>query len=165
MPSSKKANSKTKQPKKRASTKTPAKTAKLKPIKKTTKKPTDKAIIKVNDDIQIELVVVELRKHKDKKGGHYHIKVDSVDENLVSVGLSTKSKKGKNHPNYHLDISPLNDGKTAFMRRQGTVAPKGEYEKPRKGTMTPKDFEQAKVIGEKAKQKYLNKKAQKKSND
>ena len=43
------------------------------------------------------------------------------------------------------------------MRRQGTVAPMGEYENPRKGAMSPKDYAQAKIYGERAKQKYFDK--------
>lgn len=110
-----------------------------------------------------DLVNVNIKTHKDKNGGHPHVIVDNVDKNHVSVGLSTKKKKGKKGgTNYTLDKSPLDDGKTSYMRRQGTVASKGEYEKPRKGTMTPKDYEQAKVYGERAKQKYLSEKEHKK---
>lgn len=110
-------------------------------------------------------VSVNIKTHKDKKGGHPHVIIDNVDRNHVSVGLSTKNKKGKGKnggTNYALSKSPLNDGKTSYMRRQGTVAPFGEYEKPRKGTMTPKDYAQAKVYGERAKEKYLNSKMNKK---
>lgn len=73
------------------------------------------------------LIQVIIKTHNDTKGGHPHIIVDNVDNKHVSVGLSTKPKKGKNSPNYKLEKSPLNDGKQSFMRRQGTVAPKGEY--------------------------------------
>ena len=48
------------------------------------------------------------------------------------------------------------------MRRQGTVAPKKDYSGKRDGTMTPKDFAQAVIYGERAKQKYLNEKKDKK---
>lgn len=109
-----------------------------------------------------EIVRVKIKTHKDKNGGHFHVLVDEVDEKQVSVGLSTKKKKGKNHTNYPLEKSPLDDGKTSYMRRQGTVAAKGEYEKPRSGTMTPKDYKQAKVYGERAKNKYLAEKKRKK---
>ncbi|MFQ9737751.1 MAG: hypothetical protein ACLR06_08435 [Christensenellaceae bacterium] len=33
----------------------------------------------------------------------------------------------------------------------------GEYENPRKGAMSPKDYAQAKIYGERAKQKYFDK--------
>lgn len=110
-------------------------------------------------------IPVKIKKHKDKKGGHYHVIVDDIDKNHVSVGLTSKAKKGKNSPNYKLEKSPLDDGKTSYMRRQGTVAPYKEYEKPRNGTMTAKDYMQAKVYGERAKERYLRGKGHKKSND
>ena len=107
-------------------------------------------------------VPVAIKTHKDKKGGHPHIIVDNVEDKHVSVGLSTKPTKGKGSKNYRLEKSPLNDGKTSYMRRQGTVAPKGEYQNQRKGTLTPKDYAQAKIYGDRAKQKYLNEKKDKK---
>lgn len=108
-------------------------------------------------------ISVTIKTHKDKKGGHPHVIVDNIDDKHVSVGLSTHAKKGKNGGNnYKLEKSPLNDGKTSYMRRQGTVASVGEYINPRKGTMTTKDYEQAKVYGERAKQKYIAKKGKKK---
>lgn len=104
------------------------------------------------------LIQVIIKTHNDTKGGHPHIIVDNVDNKHVSVGLSTKPTKGKGSKNYRLEKSPLNDGKQSFMRRQGTVAPKGEYSGKRNGSLTPKDYAQAKIYGERAKQKYLNKK-------
>lgn len=115
-----------------------------------------------NPGTKTNLVPVDIKTHKDKNGGHPHVIVDNVDKNHVSVGLSTKPTKGKNHPNIPLEKSPLDDGKNSFMRRQGTVAPTGEYDHPRKGTMTPKDYDKAKEIGAKAKQKYLTEKKDKK---
>lgn len=47
------------------------------------------------------------------------------------------------------------------MRRQGTVAPVNEYSGSRKGVMTPKDYTQAKVYGDRAKQNYIDKKNKK----
>lgn len=138
------------------------KTSKFKSVKSAAKKPSSKTAKKNEIEIKIVVVPVPLKKHKDKNGGHYHVIVDNVDDKHVSVGLTTKKKKGKNHANYPLEQSPLNDGKHSYMRRQGTVAPRGEYENPRKGKMTPKDYKQAKVYGERAKQKYLNEKKDKK---
>ena len=109
-----------------------------------------------------KFIPVRIKTHKDKKGGHFHVILETFDGKHVSVGLTTKSKKGKNGTNYALEKSPLDDGKTSYMRRQGTVAPTGEYEKPRKGTMTPKDYGQAKVYGERAKQKHFQEKEHKK---
>lgn len=107
-------------------------------------------------------VSVTIKNHKDKKGGHPHVIVGNLEKNHVSVGLTTKPKKGKNATNYALEKNPLGDGKKSYMRRQGTVAPKKEYEKPRKGTMTKKDYAQAEIYGERAKQKHENKKGKKK---
>ena len=110
-------------------------------------------------------VSVTIKRHRDKNGGHPHVIVDNVDDKHVSVGLSTKNKKGKNSnsTNYSLSRSPLSDGKHSYMRRQGTVAPKKEYDKERQGLMTSVDYQKAKEYGNKAKQKYLaNKKTTKK---
>ncbi len=101
-----------------------------------------------------DLVVVTIKFHGDKNGGHNHVIVDNIGDNHVSVGVSTKSKKGKNHPNYPLEQSSLGDGKKSYMRRQGMVAPKKEYMSPRKGKMTEKDYAQAKVYADRAKEKY-----------
>ena len=103
------------------------------------------------------LITVEIKDHKDVNGGHPHVIVDSIDDRHVSVGLTTKKKKGKNSPNYALEISPLGDGKQSYARRQAIVAPRKEYEKPRKGKMTPKDHERITEYGQRAKQKYIKK--------
>lgn len=50
----------------------------------------------------------------------------------------------------------------SYMRRQGVVDKKDNYFKPTKGTMTKEDYSQAKIYGDRAKQKYLD---NKKSND
>ena len=131
-------------------------------LKKKNKQHKDKIIIIKNVKLDDNLIPVNIKTHKDNRGGHPHVIVDNIDKNHVSVGLSTKATKGQGSKNYKLEKSPLNDGKTSFMRRQGTVAPYGEYEKPRKGTMTPKDYNQAKIYGERAKQKYINEKKNKK---
>lgn len=108
------------------------------------------------------LIPVNIKDHADKKGGHPHVIIENIDDNHVSVGLTTRPKKGKNHPNYKLGISPLNDGKISYMRRQGIVAPTNEYMNARSGQMLPDDYKKAKEYGNKAKQKYLS---NKKSND
>lgn len=120
----------------------------------------DKPILYVKNGL--EYIPIRIKTHKDKNGGHYHVLLETFDGKHVSVGLSTKSTKGKGSKNYRLEKSPLNDGKTSYMRRQGTVAPVGEYKNQRKGTMTPKDYGQAKIYGERAKQKHLREKEDKK---
>lgn len=112
-----------------------------------------------------KLVSVNIKTHRDKKGGHPHVILDNIDKNHVSVGLSTKPTKGKGSKNYKLEVNPLGNGVNSYMRRQGTVAPVNDYFGNLKGVMTPKDYTQAKVYGERAKQKYIDKKNKKKSND
>lgn len=108
-------------------------------------------------------ISVKIKTHKDKNGGHPHAIMCDIDDKHVSVGFSTQKKKGKNGgTNYLLEKSPLNDGKHSYMCRQAIVAPVSEYEKPRKGVMTPKDYERAKQYAQKAKQKYIEKKKGKK---
>lgn len=108
------------------------------------------------------LVSVDIKTHKDKHGGHPHIIVDDVDENHVSVGITHDKKKGKNSPNYKLEVNPLGGTEQSYLRRQGTVAPKGEYANPQKGAMSPKDFDKAKNYGERAKRKHIEKRNKKK---
>lgn len=103
-----------------------------------------------------------IKNHRDKNGGHPHVILGDLGENHVSVGLSTKPTKGKNHPNYPLKSSPLGDGKTSFMRKQGTVDKKTSYTKPRLGKMARVDYGVAKKYGERAVEKY---KKGKKNND
>lgn len=122
----------------------------------------DKKSIKKQSDNKTKYVSVTIKTHQDKKGGHPHVIVDDIENKHVSVGLSTKPTKGKGSKNYRLETSPLCDGKQSYMRRQGTVAPKNEYSGKRNGKMTPKDYTQAKVYGERAKQKYIEKKDKKK---
>ncbi|MCL2630907.1 MAG: hypothetical protein FWD49_05235 [Firmicutes bacterium] len=115
-------------------------------------------------DKKEKLVPVTIKNHRDKKGGHPHVVLGDIDNRHISAGLTTKPKKGKNTPNYALENDPignLKESERAYMRRQATVAPKVEYDSPRKGAMTSKDHAQAKVYGERAKQKYLNEKEKK----
>ncbi len=134
--------------------------------KKQTKKPPEKTAKKtpyIQDGKS--LIPVRIKTHTDKNDGHPHVIMGNIDDKHVSVGLSTQKKKGKGKKsgtNYSLEKSPLDDGKNSFMRRQGTVAPKKEYKNPCDGTMTPKDYEQAKVYAERAKQKYRDGKKDKK---
>ncbi len=105
-----------------------------------------------------KLVDVEIRKHNDAKGGHPHIMLDTVGEKNVSVGITHDKKKGKNHPNIKLERNPFGGNEPAYMQRQGTVDEKVNYSStPRTGKLTVTDNAKAKKIGEKAKQKELNK--------
>ena len=106
------------------------------------------------------LVSVKIKNHRDVKGDHPHVIMGDIQDKHVSVGLSTKPKKGKNSTNYKCESNPLGGEGTSYMRRQGTVDKKTNYYGARSGQMSPKDYEQAKVYAERAKQKYI-----KKSND
>ena len=111
------------------------------------------------------LVPVRIKKHRDKNGGHHHIIVEDIDNKHVSVGLTTKKTKGKNskHKNYKCEVNPLGGKETSYMRTQGTVARKQEYDKQeKKGAMAPKDYEKAQEYADKAKRKYLEQKNAKK---
>lgn len=125
-------------------------------LRKATKKPPEKTAPKN------KTVTITIKIHSDKKGGHPHVILENIDEKHVSVGLTTSPKKGKNSPNYKLTVNPLGGEEQSFMRRQGTVAPIVEYSNPRKGKMTPQDFDTAKRYGNKAKSKYIEKKNKKK---
>ena len=111
------------------------------------------------------LFPVRIKKHGDSNDGHHHVVLEDFENKHVSVGLTTQKTKGRNstNKNYRCEVDPLGGEKQSYMRRQGTVAPKTEYEPTeRKGHMSEKDLAQAKIYGERAKQKYLEKRQQKK---
>ena len=137
--------------------------------KKSTQKPTGKSTTAGKNSATKsvstngELVTVEIRIHSDANAGHPHIKVDTVDGNIVSVGTTHDKFKGKNHPNIPLERNPLGGKEKTYMRRQGTVDREENYIKTKKtGKMTVADHTKAQQIGAKAKQKYLDN--QKKNN-
>lgn len=107
-------------------------------------------------------VDVIISTHNDANGGHPHVLMDEIDDNNVSVGLTTRSKKGKNHPNYPLEKDPTGKGKTSFMRRQATIDVKKNYKDPTSGAMAKKDYEKAKEYANRAKEKYIAKKEENK---
>lgn len=110
-----------------------------------------------------QLVDVEIRKHNDSKGGHPHIMVDTVGDKNVSVGITHDKYKGKKHANIPLEVNPLSENRQAYMRKQGTVDRKENYSTAAQtGKMTVTDNAKAKQIGERAKQKELNKQPSKK---
>lgn len=111
-----------------------------------------------------DTVRVTTKIHRDAKGGHHHIIVDDIGSKHVSVGLTTKKSKGKGATNYPLEQSPFNDGKKSFVRRQAIVDEKSNYHGQKPGELTKKDYERVKLYGDRAKQKYLEKNENKKSN-
>lgn len=111
-----------------------------------------------------KLIAVFIKDHKDNNNGHPHVIVDNVDDKHISVGLTTQKKKGQGRnagTNYSLKNNPLNpEGEPTYMRRQATIDNKSNYDYPRTGKMEEEDYKKAKEYGEKAKQKYLDKKQQ-----
>ena len=111
------------------------------------------------------LVSVNIKNHKDKKGGHPHVIMEDIEDKHVSVGLTHDKYKGKGEnsgKNYALEHNPLGGKDKSYLRRQGTVDSKESYYSPRKGKMSPKDYARAKEYGGRAKQKYLDRKKGKK---
>ncbi len=103
----------------------------------------------------IDMVDVTLKKHRDKKGGHHHVILETFDNYHVSVGLTSKNSKGKGSTNYDCKSDVLKSGKNSYMRRQGTVDKKSSYFDKRKSKMTATAFAQAKIYGQRAKEKFL----------
>ena len=113
-----------------------------------------------------KIVPVTVKKHRDNKGNHNHVILGSVGNKHVSVGLTTQAKKGKNSTNYRLQKDTLDVGQKGykpknptFMRRQGTVDDKTNYHRELKGSMTKKDYNKAVEYGNKAKEKFVQKKS------
>ncbi len=94
----------------------------------------------------------------DKNGGHHHIIVDNIDDKHVSIGITQKEYKGKNHKNKPLKYDPLDSGKKSYAKRQGTVKPKKNYYFPMVGKVDKDDYIVLKRYGDKAKLKYENSK-------
>ena len=85
------------------------------------------------------------------------------------MGLTTRKTKGENstRKNYKCEVNPLGGSGESYLRRQGMVARKQEYDKQEKkrGAMPPKDYEVAKGYADKAKERYIREQNAKKSND
>ncbi len=113
-----------------------------------------------------DLVPVKVKKHRDKNGAHNHVILGDIDNNHISVGLSTKSKKGKKGGNnFPLKKDTLDVGQKGYkpqnptyMRRQATVDNQNNYYRSLKGSMVKEDYQQAMVYGNRAKAKYLSNK-------
>lgn len=169
MPKSKKINKPAgKKPAGRKKQETKPKKAGKKPAKKETfkrkKSLGNKANVKIKNTNSTkvvfeekDLVTVVIKDHYDSNGGHPHAIMDDIDDKHVSVGLTTKVKKGKNSTNKKLKKDPLDSGELSHMRRQATVDKKRNYTNERSGTMVKSDHEIAKKYAEKAKIKYMQK--------
>lgn len=97
------------------------------------------------------LVKVEIREHKDSKGGHPHIITHESKGRYASVGLTRQPKRGntkKAGRNKKLD-TPVGEAKESYMRRGGIVASKTEYGKPSKVKMTQGNHKLANYYGQK----------------
>lgn len=141
----------------KSTSKSVAKTSSTKAAKKTKPKyPTDTKI----PEESIATVKVVTASHNDIKGGHPHVLMGEIDDKNVSVGLTTKPKKGKNNPNKSLKIDPLGTGRESYMRRQATIDDKENYSNKRSGVMAEEDYNTAQTYAERAKKKYIEKKAQ-----
>ncbi len=103
----------------------------------------------------ISFVSVLLKRHRDSQGNHNHVILEDIDDKHVSVGTTTSPKKGKNSPNYKCENDIIGNGKQSYLRRQGIVDLKSNYSNPKQGRMTVKDYAQAKIYGQRAKEKYL----------
>lgn len=114
-----------------------------------------------------KLVSVTVKKHRDRNGNHNHVILESFEDKHVSVGLSTKDKKGKKGSNNkQLKKDTLDVGQKGYkpknptyMRRQGTVDKQDNYFRQTKGSMVKSDFDKAIEYGKRAKTKFLQKKS------
>lgn len=117
------------------------------------------------DEKKKGLIPVRIKRHRDKNGGHNHVIIEDIDNKHVSVGLTRKVTKGKNsnRRNHKCEVNPLGGKETSYLRTQGTVARKQEYDRQeKKGAMAPKDYKKAQEYASKAKRKYLEQKNAKK---
>lgn len=109
----------------------------------------------------VSFVTVLLKRHRDSQGNHNHVILEDIDDRHVSVGTTSRSKKGKNSPNYKCENDIIGNGKQSYLRRQGIVDLQTNYSNPSQGRMTTKDYAQAKIYGQRAKEKYLAEKKKK----
>ena len=95
---------------------------------------------KTKVNMKESLIPVRIKRHRDKNGGHHHIIVEDFDNKHVSVGLTTRKTKGENstRKNYKCEVNPLGGSGESYLRRQGMVARKQEYDKQeKKGGLCP----------------------------
>ena len=100
-------------------------------------------------------IPVTVKRHIDRKGGHPHVIMGDIDKKHISVGLSTKAKKGKNSPNYKMKGNVFGEETQTYMRRQAIIAPKDEYKGERLGAMEEEDYKKAIQYADTARRKYL----------
>lgn len=148
----------TKKTTKRASARPTKKTSGKSKAKKKSTKSTKGGKSKPPKTGEYVVVPVNIKDHYDKKGGHPHVIIEDIENKHVSVGLTSDLKKGKNATNYTCHVNPLGGTDTSYMHRQGTVDLKTNYKNLREGNMEENDFKRAQVYGQRAKEKYLNKK-------
>lgn len=110
-----------------------------------------------------QFVPVKIKRLRDKKDAHHHVITGSIDNKYISVGLTTKPKKGKGNSNIKLKADPLGTKEDSFMKKQGTVERQKAYFDPKEGHMTVNDFSKAEKIGKKAKEKHIRKQEEKKA--
>ncbi|MCM1289627.1 MAG: hypothetical protein NC132_03130 [Corallococcus sp.] len=106
---------------------------------------------------EVKTVSITIKSLPDSQGGHIHFILDNLEDNHVTVGITHDKYKGKNHPNIPLEVNPTGGTEQSYMKRQGTVAEKKRYTDEQKGKISKSDLSKAVHIGEKAKQKHLNK--------
>ena len=123
------------------------------------KKSSKKSATKTAKDVSF--VTVRLKRHGDSRGNHNHVILEDIDDRHVSVGTTSRPKKGKNSPNYKCENDIIGNGKQSYLRRQGIVDLQTNYSNPSQGRMTAKDYAQAKIYGQRAKEKYLAEKKKK----
>lgn len=109
----------------------------------------------------VSFVSVLLKRHRDSQGNHNHVILEDIDDKHVSVGTTSSPKKGKNSPNYKCENDIIGNGEQSYLRRQGIVDFKKNYSDPKRGRMTVKDYVQAQIYGQRAKEKYLANKKKK----
>lgn len=105
------------------------------------------------------LIKITTKRLRDNNDSHHQIIMGTYKNRNVSVGLTTKQKKGKNSnsTNYKLERSPFEDNELSYMRRQGQVRLKRDYFDTKYGVMTQKDYKVAQVYANRAKEKYIKK--------
>lgn len=88
------------------------------------KKPTDKS------ESKIKYGTMPIRRYKKenyKNKAHYHVIVDSNDDQYFSVGLTSDNPKNKRNQKLHKVYE--SNGKIARMKRSATIDKKNTYDK------------------------------------
>lgn len=100
-------------------------------------------------------IPVELKIHRDSKGGHLHLIVYSFDNMHASVGTTTTQTRKTND----LSKNPSNKkSKQVYIQKKAIVDKKNHYYGQNYGVMNKADYVRAKQLGKKAKNNYLKNK-------